>query len=34
MRAAANRVLVETATHAGPLDIVRNAIDGHQHMVV
>ncbi len=28
------RVLVETSTHAGHLDIVRELIDGHQHLVV
>jgi hypothetical protein len=28
------RVLVETATHAGHLDIVREGIDGRQHLVV
>ena len=28
------RVLVETATHAGHLDIVREGIDGHQHLAV
>ncbi len=28
------RVLVETATHAGHLDIVRELIDGHQHLVL
>ena len=28
------RLLVETATHAGHLDIVRERIDGHQHLVV
>ena len=28
------RLLVETATHAGHLDIVRELIDGHQHLVV
>ena len=33
-RGCVYRVLVETATHAGHLDIVREAIDGHQHMVV
>ncbi len=33
-RGCVYRVLVETATHAGHLDIVRETIDGHQHMVV
>lgn len=28
------RLLMETATHAGQLDIVRERIDGHQHLVV
>lgn len=28
------RLLVETATHAGHLDIARERIDGHQHLVV
>lgn len=28
------RVLVETATHAGHLDLVRELIDGHQHLVL
>jgi len=28
------RLLVETTTHAGQLDIVREGIDGHQHLVV
>jgi hypothetical protein len=28
------RLLLETATHAGHLDIVREQIDGHQHLVV
>lgn len=28
------RVLVETATHAGHLDLVREQLDGHQHLVV
>ncbi|WP_114907580.1 DUF664 domain-containing protein [Ornithinimicrobium murale] len=28
------RLLVETATHAGHLDMVREGIDGHQHLVV
>jgi hypothetical protein len=28
------RVLVETATHAGHLDMARERIDGHQHLVV
>ena len=28
------RLLVETATHAGHLDLAREAIDGHQHLVV
>ncbi|MDJ0335306.1 DUF664 domain-containing protein [Salinibacterium sp. G-O1] len=28
------RVLLETSTHAGHLDIVRELIDGHQHLVV
>jgi hypothetical protein len=33
-RACVLRVLVETATHAGHLDIVREQLDGHQHLVV
>lgn len=33
-RAVVFRVLVETATHAGHLDIVREQLDGHQHLVV
>lgn len=28
------RLLMETATHAGHLDIARELIDGHQHLVV
>lgn len=28
------RVLVETSIHAGHLDIVRELIDGHQHLVL
>lgn len=28
------RVLVETSVHAGHLDIVRELIDGHQHLIV
>lgn len=28
------RVLVETSVHAGHLDIVRELMDGHQHLVV
>lgn len=28
------RLLLETATHAGHLDVVREGIDGHQHLVV
>lgn len=28
------RLLVETATHAGHLDMAREAIDGHQYLVV
>lgn len=28
------RLLVETATHAGHLDMARERIDGHQHLVV
>lgn len=28
------RLLMETATHAGHLDIARERIDGHQHLVV
>lgn len=27
-------VLVETATHAGHLDVVRELLDGHQHLVM
>lgn len=33
-RACVFRVLIETATHAGHLDIVREQLDGHQHLVV
>lgn len=33
-RSCVVRVLVETATHAGHLDIVREQLDGHQHLVV
>ena len=33
-RACVFRLLVETASHAGHLDIVREAIDGRQHLVV
>jgi Protein of unknown function (DUF664) len=33
-RACVLRLLVETATHAGHLDIAREHIDGHQHLVV
>ncbi|WP_329064249.1 mycothiol transferase [Amycolatopsis sp. NBC_01480] len=35
-RTAGETVLhvVETATHAGHVDIVREAIDGHQHLVL
>lgn len=28
------RVVLETATHAGHLDLVRELIDGHQHLVL
>jgi hypothetical protein len=28
------RLLMETATHAGHLDIARERIDGRQHLVV
>lgn len=28
------RLLLETATHAGHLDLAREGIDGHQHLVV
>lgn len=28
------RLLLETATHAGHLDLARERIDGHQHLVV
>lgn len=28
------RLLLETATHAGHLDMAREKVDGHQHMVV
>lgn len=31
---AAWRLVMETATHAGHLDIARELIDGHQHLVV
>ncbi len=33
-RACVLRLLVETATHAGHLDLAREGIDGHQHLVV
>ncbi len=33
-RGCVYRVLVETATHAGHLDLVREGVDGHQHLVV
>jgi hypothetical protein len=33
-RSCVLRLLVETATHAGHLDIVREQIDGRQHLVV
>lgn len=33
-RACVLRLLVETATHAGHLDIVREQIDGRRHLVV
>ncbi|MGE9807252.1 MULTISPECIES: DUF664 domain-containing protein [unclassified Janibacter] len=33
-RACLLRLLVETATHAGHLDLVRELVDGHQHLVV
>ena len=33
-RGCVYRVLLETATHAGHLDLVRENIDGRQHMVV
>lgn len=33
-RACVFRLLVETATHAGHLDIARERIDGRQHLVV
>lgn len=33
-RACVLRLLVETATHAGHLDMARERIDGHQHLVV
>ena len=33
-RSCVLRLLVETATHAGHLDIVRERIDGRQHLVV
>lgn len=33
-RACVLRLLVETATHAGHLDLAREHIDGHQHLVV
>ncbi len=33
-RGCVYRVLVETATHAGHLDIVRESVDGHQHLVI
>jgi hypothetical protein len=34
VRACLFRILIETATHAGHLDIVRETIDGRQHLVV
>ena len=33
-RRCALRLLSETSTHAGHLDIIREGIDGHQHLVV
>ena len=33
-RACVFRLLIETATHAGHLDLARESIDGHQHLVV
>lgn len=33
-RQCAFRILLETATHAGHLDMAREAIDGRQHLVV
>ncbi len=33
-RACVLRLLVETATHAGHLDLAREGLDGHQHLVV
>ena len=33
-RRCAFRLLTETQTHAGHLDIIREGIDGHQHLVV
>ncbi|MDF2093712.1 DUF664 domain-containing protein [Knoellia sp. 3-2P3] len=33
-RGCVYRLLVETATHAGHLDIAREQIDGRQHLVV
>ncbi|GAA1184108.1 DinB family protein [Ornithinimicrobium humiphilum] len=33
-RACLLRLLVETTTHAGHLDLAREGIDGHQHLVV
>jgi hypothetical protein len=34
VRQCAYRLLLETATHAGHLDMAREVIDGHQHLVV
>jgi uncharacterized damage-inducible protein DinB len=34
LRAVLVHVIVETATHAGHLDAVRELIDGHQHLVL
>lgn len=33
-RSCVLRLLVETTTHAGHLDIIREGIDGHRHLVV
>ena len=34
LRSVVLHVLVDTATHAGHLDAVRELIDGHQHLVL
>lgn len=34
LRAVLVHVLVETSVHAGHLDLVRELLDGHQHLVL